>query len=87
MPGERPVELDAHFQVDLIIQVNRNMAACTRDLLRANNIPNSAAGVRHHLQELMGSCATAYDGKRASAVLFEPDFVFHEHHLCLRPTD
>jgi hypothetical protein len=31
----------------------------------------------------MGCSATAHDRKRASAVLFEPDFVFHEHHLPL----
>jgi hypothetical protein len=29
VPGEWPVELDANFQVDLLIQVHRNMAACT----------------------------------------------------------
>src|SRR5262249_20177777 len=44
MSGERPIELDAHFQVDLTVQVNRNMAACTRDLLCANDIPNGATG-------------------------------------------
>jgi hypothetical protein len=85
MPGERPVELDAHFRVDLTIQVDRNMAACTRDLLRTNYLPNRTAGVRYDLREFMGSCPTTYDRKRASAEPFEPYNVLHANALLHRP--
>jgi hypothetical protein len=87
MPAEWPVELDAHFQVDLIIQVNRNMAAGTRDLLRANYIPDGTTGVRYHFRELLRSCATAYDRNRASAEPFDLDNVFHEYYLGLSTWD
>jgi hypothetical protein len=86
IPGERPVEFDAHFQIDLTIQVDRKMAPCTRDLLRPDYIPNSTAGVRYDLREFMGSCATTYDRKPASAEPFEPYKVFHANTLCLRTT-
>src|SRR6516162_1037248 len=81
MPAERPVELDAHFQVDLTIQINRDMAPCASDLLRSNDVPNRAAGVRHDLGEFVCSGATADDRERATAELFKPDDVFHANSL------
>ena len=82
--GERPVQLDADFQVDLAVQVDRNMQPRTRDLLRANDVPDSTTGVRYDLRELMGGGATAHDRKPAAAVLLESDDVFNAKALCRR---
>jgi hypothetical protein len=78
VPGERPVELDANFQVDLAVQVDRDVTAGTRDLLTTEDIPDGTAGVRDDLREFVGGCATADDRERACAELFESDDVSHK---------
>src|SRR5262245_8798200 len=84
VPGERPVQLDAHFQVDLVIQVDRDVPASPRDLLRTKDIPDGAAGFRDDLREFPGGRATAHDRQRATDELFESDNVFHANTHCRR---
>src|SRR5438876_10268935 len=43
--GERAVQFDAHFQVDHIVPVERDVPPRTRDLLRADDPPYRATGV------------------------------------------
>jgi hypothetical protein len=81
VPGERAVQLDAHFQVDLAVEVDRNMPTRARDLLRTKDIPNGTTGGRYDLREFMGGCATAHDRQRATAELFDSDNVFHANSL------
>ena len=78
---------DAHFQVDLAVQVDRNMPTGARDLLRTNYISNGTTGVRYDLRQFMWGCAAAHDCQRATAELFDLDDVFHGNTLRLRTTE
>src|SRR5439155_17462177 len=81
VPGERGVQFDAHFQVDRTVQIDRDVPPGTWDVLRADDAPHRAAGIRNDLGEFPGTRATAHDGKRTAAELFESDGVFHANHL------
>jgi hypothetical protein len=81
VPGERSVQFDANFQVDLTVPVDRDVSACTRDLLRADDTPYQAASVWYDLGEVLRTRPATHDGKWVTAELFEPDCVFHANHL------
>jgi hypothetical protein len=68
------------LHVDLIIPVERDVPACTRDLLGADDTSHQAAGLWNDLGEFLQSRPTAHDGKRTTAELFEPDIIFHANH-------
>src|SRR5439155_10428871 len=67
VPGERGVQLDAHLEVDLPVQVDRDVPPGARDLLRADDGPDRTAGVRHDLREFVWSCAPADNRQRPAA--------------------
>src|SRR5262249_49921155 len=77
VPGERCFELDAHFQVDLTVPVERHVPARSRDLLRADDTPYQAAGLGHDPGEFLRAGPTAHDGKGLTAALLEADLVCH----------
>src|SRR5262249_41074645 len=77
VPGERGVQFNAHFQVDHIVPVERDVPAGSRDLLRADDAPYQAAGIRNDFREFVAGRATADNRKRTAGELFESDGVFH----------
>ena len=79
-PGEGSIPFDAHFQVDLVVPVQRNVPACTLYLLRAEDAPHRAAGLWNDVGQFLQTRTTAHDGKRTTAELFESDLVLHDSH-------
>src|SRR5262249_48407590 len=79
--GERGGQLDAYFQVDLIVPVDRDMPACTWNLLGADDTPHRAASFWYDPGQFLYGRATAHHGKRMPRVLFESYDVFHADHL------
>jgi hypothetical protein len=86
-PHEWGVQFNPHFHVEHIIPVERDMPACTRDLLRADNVPYPAAGVGDNLGEFLQARPTPHHGEGTTADLFESDDVFHANHLAWRTPD
>src|SRR5271156_5069733 len=44
--------LDAAFDIDLIVQIYRDMSASAGDLIRAYEVPNPTAGVRNDFRQV-----------------------------------
>src|SRR5262245_5618801 len=80
VPGERGIQFDAHFQVDHIIPVERDVPARPHDLLRADDAPYGAAGVGNDSGEFLQARPTAHDSEGTTAELLESDVVFHANH-------
>src|SRR5262245_59710708 len=79
VPGKRTIQFDPDLQVDLVVQVES--PACTRDLLRGDDIPHLAARLGNDRGKFVQTRLTAHDGKRMAAELFESDLVLHMNRL------
>lgn len=76
--GKWGVHFDTNFQVDLAIQVKRNVPASSLDLLRAKRIPHGSAGTRYDFRKLIPSYSKAHNCKWSTVDdLFELNFVLH----------
>src|SRR4051794_25439055 len=64
-------ELDADFQVDLLVPVERDVPARTRELLRADDAPHEAAGLWDDPGEFLNTRPTTHDGERTTVELFK----------------
>src|SRR5262245_29915024 len=73
VPTEGGLQLYAYFQVDLAVQVDRDVTARPRDRPRPDNAPHRPASGRHNLREVLGRRPTADHCERTTGVLFEAD--------------
>jgi hypothetical protein len=77
VPGERGVQLDADFQIDHTVEVDCDVPARSRDLLRADDVPHGTASFRNDLREFVWFRAPADHRQRTAGELFDADDVIH----------
>jgi len=64
-----------------MIQVERDVPTCTRDVLRADNAPHRAARLRDDSGKFLQTRSTAHDGEGTTVDLFESNIVMHGNGL------
>jgi hypothetical protein len=75
--GERRGELDADLDVDGVVEVDGDVAARALDVLGAQRVPDSAAGLGDEGGELLARGASAEDGQGLGGEGLEVDGVGH----------
>jgi len=74
---DRGSQLDAHFKIHLIIQIERDKPARPRDLFRLDGVPHHAAGVRNDFGQFLQARPTPHNGKWVTADLFASNVICH----------
>lgn len=77
VPGKRSLQLDADFEVDLAIEIDRDMPAGPCDFLGPDDAPHKAAGLRHDLGKLSLACEPAHHCQWTTGTVFDLNVVWH----------